>query len=289
MRWTPGQRGPNLEDRRGQSGGGGFGGIRLGGAGGLGCGGTIIVLLLSLFFGPEFLSLLGTGGGPSPQATTQAPGGPPADTTAEEEKLVDFVAFVLNDAQATWQRLLPQDYRETKLVVFRRSYPSACGMGQAAMGPFYCPGDEKVYLDLSFYDDLQQRFGAAGDFAQAYVIAHEIGHHVQNVLGIERQVRQQQQSNPSQRNALSVAMELQADCFAGVWGNATAKRDLLDPGDVEEGLNAAAAIGDDRIQAQTQGQVVPESFTHGSSEQRQTWFRRGFETGNPESCDTFSR
>ncbi len=194
MRWTPGQRGPNLEDRRGQSGGGGFGGFRLGGAGGLGCGGTIIVLLLSLFFGPEFLSLLGTGGGP--EVPTQAPGGPPANTSPEEEKLVSFVDFVQEDAQATWQRLLPQDYRATKLVLFRGSYPSACGMGQAAMGPFYCPGDEKVYLDLSFYDDLHQRFGAAGDFAQAYVIAHEIGHHVQNLLGIERRCAGAQQGEP---------------------------------------------------------------------------------------------
>jgi predicted metalloprotease len=288
MRWTPGQRSGNLEDRRGQSGGGGFGGIRLGGAGGLGCGGTIIVLLLSLFFGPEFLSLLGGGGGP--EITTQAPpGAPPADTSPEEERLVDFVDFVQKDAQETWARLLPQDYRKANLVLFRDSYPSACGMGQAAMGPFYCPGDEKVYLDLSFYDALQQRFGAAGDFAQAYVIAHEIGHHVQNVLGIERQVRAEQQQNPSQRNALSVAMELQADCFAGVWGHSTARRDILEEGDVEEGLNAAASIGDDRIQARTQGQVVPESFTHGSSEQRATWFRRGLETGDPKACDTFSR
>jgi predicted metalloprotease len=291
MRWTPGQRSGNLEDRRGQSGGGfpGMGGFRLGGAGGLGCGGTIIVLLLSLFFGPEFLSLLGGGGGPVPDATTSAPGAPPADTTPEEERMVDFVDFVQKDAQETWRRLLPQDYRDTKLVLFRDAFPSACGLGQAAMGPFYCPGDEKVYLDLSFYDDLQRRFGAAGDFAQAYVIAHEIGHHVQNVLGIERQVRQAQQQDPSQRNALSVAMELQADCFAGVWGHSTARRDILEEGDVEEGLNAAAAIGDDRIQERTQGQVVPESFTHGSSEQRATWFRRGLESGNPESCDTFSR
>ena len=287
MRWTPGQRSGNLEDRRGQSGGGGFGGIRLGGAGGLGCGGTIIVLLLSLFFGPEFLSLLGGG---DPQVTTQAPpGAPPADTSPEEERLVDFVDFVQKDAQETWGRLLPQEYRQANLVLFRDAYPSACGMGQAAMGPFYCPGDEKVYLDLSFYDDLHRRFGAAGDFAQAYVIAHEIGHHVQNVLGIEQQVRQAQRNDPSQRNALSVAMELQADCFAGIWGHSTARRDILEEGDVEEGLNAAAAIGDDRIQEMTQGQVVPESFTHGSSEERMTWFRRGLESGDPEACDTFSR
>jgi len=178
-------------------------------------------------------------------------------------------------------------YQRATLVYFRDAVQSACGFAESASGPFYCPGDAKIYIDLSFYDELKQRFGAAGDFAQAYVIAHEVGHHLQNLLGIEEQVRRVQQSRPDRANDLSVRMELQADCFAGVWGHSTAQRDLLEEGDIEEGMNAAAAIGDDRIQKMTTGRVVPEKFTHGSSAQRVAWFRKGLESGQLSSCDTF--
>jgi predicted metalloprotease len=220
------------------------------------------------------------------------PGGNTAsrETSPEEEELVDFMSFVLDDAQATWSQILARDgvYQNTRMVLFRGAMQSACGFAQSATGPFYCPADQKVYLDLSFFDELRRRFGAPGDFAQAYVIAHEIGHHVQTLLGIESEVRQAQGARPGQANQLSVRMELQADCFAGVWGHSTAQRGILEGGDVEEGLNAAAAIGDDRIQKMSRGRVMPESFTHGSSEQRVRWFRRGLTSGRPEDCDTFS-
>jgi predicted metalloprotease len=193
---------------------------------------------------------------------------------------------VLDDAQHTWQQILP-GYRKAKLVLFRDATPTACGMGETASGPFYCPGDEKVYLDLGFFDELRTRFGASGDFAEAYVITHEIGHHVQRLRGIEGQVRQLQQSRPSQANALSVRLELQADCYAGVWGHSTAQRNILEQGDVESALNAAASIGDDRIQRMSGRATHPESFTHGSSEERVTWFKRGLDSGDPNACDTF--
>jgi predicted metalloprotease len=209
----------------------------------------------------------------------------PIATTPEEEKLVEFVSFVLDDAQATWARLLPQ-YERARLVLFRDATPSACGLGQSATGPFYCPADHKVYIDLGFYADLRRRFGAPGDFAQAYVLAHEIGHHVQSVVGTDREVRRLQQSRPDQANPLSVRLELQADCYAGIWGHTAAQRGHLEVGDVEEGLAAAAAIGDDRL---TGGRVAPDQFTHGSSAQRVEWFRRGLETGRIEACDTFAR
>ena len=209
---------------------------------------------------------------------------------AVEEELVEFVSFVLDDNQAVWAQLLPemgQRYRDAKLVLFRDVVQSACGFAQAASGPFYCPGDEKVYIDLAFYNELRQRFGAPGDFAQAYVISHEIGHHVQNVLGIEREVRRLQRANPARKNDLSVRMELQADCLAGVWGHWARRRDILEQGDLEEGLTAAAAIGDDRIQRASGRRVHPESFTHGSSAQRVEWFQRGFVSGRPCDCDAF--
>jgi predicted metalloprotease len=285
MRWNRGGRSQNLEDRRFQPGGG-----RVIRGTGLGLGGVVIVLLLSLWTGQDFFSLLGGGG--APQGLPPA-GGTPASgaTTPEEEELVDFVSFVLDDIQGTWAELLPQvggGYRDTQLVLFRDAIQSACGFAQAATGPFYCPGDGKVYIDLSFYDELRTRFGAPGDFAQAYVLAHEIGHHVQTLLGIESRVRELQQSQPRMRNEYSVAMELQADCLAGVWGNRAARKGLLETGDVEEGLRAAGAIGDDRIQRQATGRVTPDSFTHGSSEQRIFWLRRGLDTGDPDVCDTFS-
>jgi len=196
----------------------------------------------------------------------------------------------LNDAQSTWSQILPSQgaqYRHAKLVLFRDSIDSACGLAQSATGPFYCPEDEKVYIDLGFYDELKQRFGAPGDFAEAYVLAHEIGHHVQKLLGIEGKVRAAQQQNPQAANQLSVRLELQADCFAGVWGHSTQQRNILEAGDVDEGLKAAAAVGDDRLQRMSSGRVNPESFTHGSSAQRMQWFQRGFQDGTIASCNTF--
>ena len=255
----------------------------------MGLGGLLIILALSFLFKENFFALLGPA-----LETAPAPGGTSVpqstQTSPEEEELVDFMSFVLDDTQATWSELLASSggYRPTRMVLFRGAVQSACGFAQSATGPFYCPGDQKVYLDLSFFDELRRRFGAPGDFAQAYVIAHEIGHHIQALLGIENQVRQAQGSRPGQANQLSVLMELQADCFAGVWGHSTAERGILEGGDVEEGLNAAAAIGDDRIQKMSRGHVMPESFTHGSSEQRVRWFRRGLESGRPDDCDTFS-
>ena len=272
MRWTPGGVSGNIEDRRG---GGGFGGR------GVGIGGLLLAAVLSLIFGRDFVSPLLTGGGESqPRIADQA-------RDRAEEPQVQFVSFVLDDAQNTWHRLLGPRYEDAKLVLFRDAVQSACGVAGAESGPFYCPGDRKVYIDLSFFDELNQRFGAPGDFAQAYVLAHEIGHHVQKLLGISREVRQLQVANPGQANELSVRMELQADCLSGVWGYSTQQRDLLEQGDVQEGLAAAAAVGDDRIQRQARGRINPESFTHGTSEQRVQWFRRGFESGDIRACDTF--
>ena len=222
------------------------------------------------------------------RGTTVAQPDPARDQ--QEKPLVDFVTFVLNDTQNTWSQVLPQQgvpYRHAKLVLFRDAYDSACGTAQSATGPFYCPEDEKVYIDLGFYDELKQRFGAPGEFAEAYVLAHEIGHHVQKLLGIEAKMRAAQQQNPQDANELSVRLELQADCFAGVWGHSTQERNLLDPGDVDSGLKAAAAVGDDRIQRMTRGTVNPETFTHGSSAQRMEWFQRGFQNGTISSCNTF--
>ena len=284
MRWTPGGTSGDVEDRRGS--GSGFGGF---GGGGMriGLGGAVVLLVLSLVFKQNFFALL-SGGADS--GTPSAAG--PVQSTPEEDKEVQFVSFVLDDAQATWERLLQargQSYEHAKLVLFRDAIQSACGFAQTASGPFYCPGDEKIYIDLGFYDELKQRFGAPGDFAQAYVLAHELGHHVQRLLGTEAQVREAQQRRPDAANQLSVALELQADCYAGVWGHETQQRNILDPGDVDEGLKAAAAVGDDRIQKMSGQAFTPEAFTHGSSEQRASWFRRGFESGRPEDCDTFKR
>jgi len=258
-------------------------GIPLGGRG-LGLGGLLLLLLLSFIFGPEVLTVLDTGTGPSMPTESRAVEDP------KEEPMVQFVSFMLDDTQAMWANVFRNngmEYREAKLVLFRDLVQSPCGLAQSATGPFYCPADQKAYIDLGFYQELKQRFGAPGDFAQAYVLAHEIGHHVQNLMGIDDQVRQAQQRNPSNRNAHSVRMELQADCFAGIWGHATAQRQILEAGDVEEGLGAAAAIGDDRLQRMAGRSVSPESFTHGTSQQRVEWFRRGLETGSLEACDTF--
>lgn len=298
MRWKKGKRSANLEDRRHQSGGGRFGG-RFGGrrVAPLGLGGLALLFVLSVIFEQDFFTLLdaagGMGGDPSSAASSapSTPPGPAAGADPQEELEVDFVSFVLDDAQAVWHRKLPalgESYRDARLVLFRDGTRSGCGAASAASGPFYCPADEKIYLDMSFFDELHRRFGAPGDFARAYVVAHEIAHHVQNVLGIERQVREVQRRDPRQRNDLSVRMELQADCLAGVWAHSTQRRDLLERGDFEEAMGAAAAVGDDRIQQQATGQVRPDSFTHGTSEQRMDWFRRGFSTGDPDVCDTFS-
>ena len=219
---------------------------------------------------------------------TSAPSGPVSESP-EEARLAQLVGASVEDIQDNvWARVLPNRYQPLKLVLFRDAVQSACGFAQAATGPFYCPGDQKAYIDLSFYEELDRRFGAPGDFAQGYVLAHEIGHHVQNLLGIERQVRQLQQQRPDQQNQLSVRMELQADCFAGIWGHSLAQRGRLDRGDIEEGLRAASAIGDDALQKQATGRVQPETFTHGSSQQRVQWFTRGYETGDVDSCDTFN-
>ncbi len=282
MRWSPGGRSSNLEDRRG----GGGGGFRGGGGGmKLGLGGTVVLIVLSLIFKRDLVTEFaggGAGGGLAP-AAQEAP-----INDASEEEMVQFVSFVLDTAQVSWKQLIPK-YQDARLVIFRDAVQSACGSASAASGPFYCPGDQRVYVDLAFFDQLNSQFGAPGDFAQAYVLAHEIGHHVQNVTGTERAMRNAVQRNPSAGNQLSVAMELQADCYAGVWGYSAARSGIIQAGDLEEGLSAAAAVGDDRLQKQAQGRVSPESFTHGSSADRMAWFRRGFDSGDPNVCDTFKQ
>src|SRR5262245_44719215 len=280
MRWQ--RRGPSddLEDRRAE--GGGRIPIPIG-RGGLGIGGTVALIAVMWFLGVDPTVLLsgdsgaGVGTGRDPNA--------PFEESPEEKTLVEFVSFVLDDVQATWAKILP-GYRHARLVLFRDATQSGCGTGQSEMGPFYCPADAKVYIDLSFYGDLRSRFGAPGDFAQAYVLAHEIGHHVQHLAGIEERAREAQRGDRARANEISVALELQADCFAGVWGHHAEQRNVLEPGDVEEGLAAAAAIGDDRIQSMSGRVVHPESFTHGSSEERVRWLRRGLERGDPEACNT---
>jgi predicted metalloprotease len=278
MRIGHGRKSSNVEDRRGMSFGGRSVGI-----------GTILLALVAMYFGID-PSVVLQGGGPGTQVEQTGPAPPPpADDPAAR-----FVSQVLADTEDTWRELFRRNgmqYQDPKLVLFNGATPTACGTGQAAMGPFYCPSDQRVYIDLDFYRDLRERFRAPGEMAQAYVIAHEVGHHVQNLLGIADKVRQlQSQSRDRARaNELSVRMELQADCFSGIWAHhAQRTRQILEQGDLESALKAAAAIGDDRIQKQTQGRVAPESFTHGTSEQRMRWFRRGFESGNLRQCDTFS-
>ena len=280
MRWKGGRRSSNIEDRRGARApkllGGGIG--------------TIVLVLVAMYFGVDPAPLLETmqnTGGASTAGTR------PTDEDLDNEPLVDMVSVVVADTEDVWTEIFAeqgQQYQAPSLVLFTGATKSACGIGQAAMGPFYCPADRKAYIDLSFYRELQSRYKAPGDFAQAYVIAHEIGHHVQNLLGISGQVHQMKQRlGQAEANALSVRLELQADCLAGVWAiRADKARNILERGDVEEALNAASAIGDDTLQRKSQGTVVPESFTHGTSEQRQRWFRKGLGSGDPDSCDTFS-
>jgi hypothetical protein len=279
MRWTPGGSEDDVEDRRGE--GGGIGGIHLG------IGGFVIVAILSLLFHRNFFALFDSGSAASPGVATSQPQSGQNDA---EKPLVEFVTFVLNDAQATWTKILAAQgvsYRHAKLVLFRNSIDSACGMAESATGPFYCPEDEKVYIDLGFYRELRDRFGAPGEFAEAYVLAHEIGHHVQKLLGIEGKARAAQMHSPQSKGAISQELELQADCFAGIWGHSTEQRNLLDPNDLSSALKAAAAVGDDRLQKMATGHVNPDTFTHGTSAQRMAWFQRGFDNGTVGACNTF--
>jgi uncharacterized protein len=289
MRWQDFRRSDNVEESTDSGGGGGMfgGGMRLSG------GMIVIVVIISLLLGKnplELLALLGGGGG-GPVIQTQAPQTTPAKPAGSDPQ-TEFVARVLGDTEDVWGNVFKQlgtTYQPPKLVLFRGEVSSACGFASAAMGPFYCPGDRHVYLDLSFFQELSQRFGAPGDFARAYVIAHEIGHHVQNQLGLMDEVRQKT-GNASERvrNDMSVRQELQADCLAGVWGNSAAKRGLIDASDVESGIGAAMAVGDDRMQKQSRGYVVPEAFTHGSSAQRAKWFKIGLQSGDLRQCNTFA-
>ena len=284
MRWEGRAESGNVEDRRGMGGGGMRMGLPVGG----GIGGVVLLLIVSALTGTNPLDLIG-GGGAVDQGGYSEPGPNPGPAATDPQ--TRFMRVVLKDTEDTWTSIFQnsgQRYQEPTLVLFSGSTNTACGLGESAMGPFYCPGDRQVYLDTSFFEELSQRFGAPGDFAQAYVIAHEIGHHVQNLLGLSERVQSaRQRVGRAEGNQLSVRLELQADCYAGVWGHYAAQHDLLQPGDAEEGLRAAASIGDDRLQRQGQGRVVPESFTHGSSEQRVSWLKRGLESGQIDSCDTF--
>ncbi|RLM03344.1 neutral zinc metallopeptidase [Gibbsiella quercinecans] len=286
MRWQGRRESDNVEDRRGQSSGiGGGSGLRVpvGGKGGLV---ILVVVLVAGYYGIDLTPLLNGGDvttTQSQQSTSISP---------KDDELAKFTSVVLASTEDNWKEVfqkMGKTYQPPKLVMYRGATRTNCGTGQAAMGPFYCPADSTVYIDLSFYQDMKNKLGAGGDFAQAYVVAHEVGHHVQNLLGIERQVRQEQQgASQAEVNRLSVKMELQADCFAGVWGQYAEKQQFLEEGDLQEALNAAQAIGDDRLQQQSQGRVVPDSFTHGTSQQRYTWFKRGFDSGDPGQCNTFA-
>jgi len=287
MRITRGYKSSNVDDRRAQGptgGGGGGGGINL------------LFMLFQRFgipgvvVGAAFLYFSGGLGGGSDSSSGVAPSASDSSELAAEQPMVELVSFVFDDVQSTWSEIFKKSgkaYQPARLVLFRGSTPTTCGLGQAAMGPFYCPGDQKAYIDLAFYQQLKDRLGAPGDFAQAYVIAHELGHHVQNLLGDSDRVHNAPGSQQEGAKGLSVRLELQADCYAGVWGNGTERREILEVGDLEEALKAATSIGDDTLQKQATGTVRPETFTHGSSAQRKKWFKRGFESGDPAQCDTF--
>jgi predicted metalloprotease len=272
----------NVEDRRGMGPG------RIGRRGSLGIGTIVLALAVSYFTGTDPMTVLNLLTGVQSMTEVSAPSeqGP---VGAPNDQLGRFASIVLADTETTWRTLLGPRYEDPRMVLFTGAVQSACGTASSAVGPFYCPGDHRVYLDLTFFDEMERRLGASGDFAQAYVIAHEVGHHVQNLLGVAEKVhRLKRQVSETEANALSVRMELQADCYAGVWGyHANRERNLIEPGDFEEGLRAAAAIGDDRLQKMSRGHVQPESWTHGSSEQRMTWLKRGLESGDPSVCNTF--
>lgn len=284
MRWQGHRESDNVEDRRNESGTMGGGRMRIP----RGKGGIIllVVVMVAGYYGYDLTPLL-TGDGSSLSQSSQRQGSTPQDDEAAR-----FSRTIFAFTEDTWQQLFKQmnkSWQPPVLVMYRNQTPTACGSGQSAMGPFYCPADSKVYIDLSFYDEMKTKLGAGGEFAQAYVIAHEVGHHVQHLLGIEQRVRQMQQgASQKQINQLSVKLELQADCFAGVWGHYMMKENILEAGDLESALNAAEAIGDDRLQQRGQGRVVPDSFTHGTSQQRQSWFKQGYDSGNPAQCDTFA-
>ena len=290
MDWTPGGLSNDVEDRRGSSGGGGS----FGGGGGLGIVGFVVLVIISLLTGRNYIGsyLSGHLGAPSQTSSQPMDGyGRRAAPSPQEDRSAQLVSFVLDDVQRTWTAILPEqahrNYRRAKLVLFRGYTQSGCGVAKSRTGPFYCPEDEKVYIDLAFWDELRRLGGSSADFAQAYVVAHELGHHVQNILGIEQKVQQLSGQNPSQRNHLSVDLELQADCLAGVWANSTKQRKIIDEADIAAGLQAAAAVGDDHLQKMERGAVSPESFTHGSSAQRVGWFKRGLKQGTIAACNTF--
>lgn len=289
MRWQGRRESDNVEDRRGDStgssGGLGGGGFRVPrGKGGLI---LLVVVLVAGYYGVDLTPLL-NGEAPVGQTQTQSQ----QVNSPEDNQMAKFTSVILASTEDTWSQLfqkMGKQYQDPKLVLYRGATRTGCGTGQSVMGPFYCPADKTVYIDLSFYQEMKDELGADGDFAQGYVVAHEVGHHVQNLLGIEPKIRQMQQgASKAEQNRLSVKMELQADCFAGVWGHFMQNQQVLEQGDLEEALNAAQAIGDDRLQQQSQGRVIPDSFTHGTSEQRYTWFKRGFDSGNPNSCNTFA-
>ncbi len=289
MDWTPGGLSEDVEDRRSSSGGGG--GFRFGGGGGLGLAGIVVLGLVSLVTGRNFIGayLSGNGGNSAPVATApRTPGG--ANTSPDDDRDAQLVSFVLTDAQKTWTQIFAQsgkEYRHAKLVLYRGATYSGCGTAQASTGPFYCPADEKIYIDLGFWDDLKRFGGDTGEFAQAYVVAHELGHHVQKLLGTEAKVTRLEQQEPDQRNHLSVDLELQADCYAGIWAHSTEQRHMVQDSDIDGALKAAAAVGDDHLQRMSGRAVSPESFTHGSSAQRTAWFRRGLDQGSVPACNTF--
>ncbi|KFD20055.1 MULTISPECIES: KPN_02809 family neutral zinc metallopeptidase [Tatumella] len=294
MRWQGRRESDNVEDRRDQSSadnsGTGGGGIRIPrGKSGIV---ILIVVVVAGYYGYDLTPLLGGGSPHSQVTTTSQTAGKPQPHTAADDQAAKFTSVILASTEDVWGQIfqkMGRHYVDPKLVMYRGQTTTGCGTGQSVMGPFYCPADQTVYIDLSFYDELKNKLGAGGDFADGYVIAHEVGHHVQKLLGIEEKVRQQQQqSSRTEANRLSVKLELQADCFAGVWGHYMQQQNVLETGDVQEALNAAQAIGDDKLQQQSQGRVVPDSFTHGTSQQRYSWFKRGFDSGDPAQCNTFA-
>jgi uncharacterized protein len=286
MDWTPGGLSDDVEDRRGSSGGGGG----FGGGGGLGIVGFIVLVIISLLTGRNYIGSY-LSGHAVPSQTSSGSSRPATSASPQEQRSAQLVSFVLDDVQRTWTTLLPEqthrNYRRAKLVLFRNYTQSGCGVARSQTGPFYCPEDEKVYIDLGFWDELRRLGGSNADFAQAYVVAHELGHHVQNILGIEQQVQRLSGQNPGEKNKLSVDLELQADCLAGVWAHSSEQRKIVDNADIAAGLQAAAAVGDDHIQKMERGAVSPESFTHGTSAQRVGWFKQGLQQGTVAACNTF--